>query len=138
VDEEPGRARAEGAWSATAFALHFADSGVEHKFIPDELKAPLLQIGKSYDLASHGHPSAEQKAGYVELADRLGVGDYLRSRFMFAGTPAEVEEQIRAAARAGASNFDGAIDADLPEHEERISKWAKLVLPRFAVEQVRH
>ena len=132
VDEEPGRAKAEGAWSATAFALHFADSGVEHKFIPDELKAPLLEIGKAYDLRSHGHPSEEQKAAYVELADRLGVGEYLRSRFMLAGTPAEVEAQVRAAVAAGARNFDGAIDADLPEHEERITRWARLVLPRLA------
>jgi 5,10-methylenetetrahydromethanopterin reductase len=132
VDEQPGKAQAEGAWSATAFALHFADSGVERKFIPEELKAPLLEIGKAYDLGSHGHPDEEQKAAYVELADRLGVGDYLRSRFMFAGTPDEVEGQIRAAVGAGARNFDGAIDADLPEHEERITKWAQLVLPRFA------
>jgi 5,10-methylenetetrahydromethanopterin reductase len=132
VDEEPGRAKADGAWSATAFALHFADSGVEGKFIPEELKAPLLEIGKSYDLRSHGHPSDEQKATYVELADRLGVGDYLRRRFMFAGTPEQVEEQIGAAVAAGARNFDGAIDADLPEHEQRIAKWAELVLPRFA------
>jgi alkanesulfonate monooxygenase SsuD/methylene tetrahydromethanopterin reductase-like flavin-dependent oxidoreductase (luciferase family) len=73
----------------------------------------------------------------VALADRLGVGDYLRSRFMFAGTPAEVEEQIRAAIRAGATNFDGAIDADLPENEERIASWARLVLPRFAGEEAR-
>jgi alkanesulfonate monooxygenase SsuD/methylene tetrahydromethanopterin reductase-like flavin-dependent oxidoreductase (luciferase family) len=51
---------------------------------------------------------------------------------MFAGTPDEVEAQIRRAVAAGARNFDGAIDADLPEHEERITKWARLVLPRFA------
>jgi 5,10-methylenetetrahydromethanopterin reductase len=131
VDERPGEALRRGAWSATAFALHFADSGVEHKFIPDELKAPLLEIGKAYDLRSHGHPSDEQKASYVELADRLGVGDYLRRRFLFAGTPHEVEGQLRAAVAAGATNFDGAIDADLPDHEERITQWAKLVLPRL-------
>jgi 5,10-methylenetetrahydromethanopterin reductase len=134
VDEQPGWAKAVGAWSATAFALHFADSGVEGKFIPDELKAPLLEIGKAYDLHSHGHPNEEQKAAYVELADRLGVGEYLRRRFMLAGTPAEVEAQLRAAVTAGARNFDGAIDADLPEHEQRIEVWARLVLPRFAKE----
>ena len=33
---------------------------------------------------------------------------------MFAGTPDEVEAQIGAAVAAGARNFDGAIDADLP------------------------
>ena len=131
VDERPGKAKADGAWSATAFALHFADSGVDGKFIPDELKAPLLEIGRAYDLRSHGHPSEEQKAAYVELADGLGVGEYLRGRFTFAGTPDEVEAALRAAVAAGARNFDGAIDADLPEHEERISKWAALVLPRL-------
>jgi 5,10-methylenetetrahydromethanopterin reductase len=131
VDEEPGRAKADGAWSATAFALHFADSGVENKFIPEDIKAPLREIGAAYDLQSHGHPSDEQKAGYVELADRLGVGEYLRGRFMFAGTPDEVEAQLRAAIGAGARNFDGAIDADQPEHERRIARWAQLVLPRF-------
>src|SRR5919106_269422 len=130
VDEEAGKAKADGAWSATAFALHFIDSGVEHKFIPEELKAPLLQVGRAYDLESHGHPSEEQKAEYVELADRLSVGGYLRERFMFAGTPAQVEAQLRAAMKAEARNFDGAIDADQPEHERRISGWAQLVLPR--------
>jgi 5,10-methylenetetrahydromethanopterin reductase len=134
VDESPGKAKADGAWSATAFALHFADSGVEGKFLPAELKAPLLEIGKAYDLRSHGNPSDEQKVAYVELADRLGVGEYLRRRFMLAGTPSEVEAQIRAAVDAGARNFDGAIDADLPEHERRIETWARLVLPRFATE----
>jgi hypothetical protein len=44
----------------------------------------------------------------------------------------QVESQIRAAMAAGAERFDGAIDADLPEHEERITKWARLVLPRLA------
>ena len=131
VDPEPGAALAAGAWSATAFALHFAASGVDNKFVPEELRGPLLEVGRSYDLHSHGHPSAEQKAAYVDLADRLGVGEYLRRRFMFAGTPAEVEAQLRAAMRAGASNFDGAIDADLPEHERRITAWADHVLPRF-------
>jgi hypothetical protein len=33
---------------------------------------------------------------------------------------------------AGASSFDGAIDADLPEHRERIETWARDILPRFA------
>jgi hypothetical protein len=46
-----------------------------------------------------------------------------------------VEEQLRSAIAAGARNFDGAIDADLQEHEERITKWGSLVLPRFASER---
>ena len=75
--------------------------------------------------------NVEAMVAAVELADRLGVGPYLRERFMFAGTPDEVEAQLRAAVGAGARNFDGAIDADQPEHERRITTWAQLVLPRF-------
>ena len=48
-----------------------------------------------------------------------------------AGSPDEVEKQIRSAIAAGAGKFNGAIDADLPEHRERITSWARLVLPRF-------
>ena len=48
-----------------------------------------------------------------------------------AGTPDEVEKRIRSAIAAGAGKFDGAIDADLPEHRQRITSWARLVLPRF-------
>ena len=93
--------------------------------MPEELRAPLLEVGRAYDLRFGArHPGEEQKAAYVQLADRLGVGEYLRGRFIFAGTPAEVEAQVRAAMRAGATSFDGAIDADLPEHERRITAWA--------------
>jgi alkanesulfonate monooxygenase SsuD/methylene tetrahydromethanopterin reductase-like flavin-dependent oxidoreductase (luciferase family) len=59
------------------------------------------------------------------------VLDYVRRRFVFCGTPDEVESQLRAAIGAGARNFDGAIDAELPEHEQRITAWGRLVLPRF-------
>jgi 5,10-methylenetetrahydromethanopterin reductase len=132
VDETPGVAAKQGAWAATAFALHFARSGVEGKFVPEEHREAVVELGSAYDLVSHGSVPQEEQKRYAELADRLGIGEYLRSRFVFAGTPDEVEGQIRTAMTAGAQRFDGAIDADLPEHRERITKWAELVLPRFA------
>ena len=132
VDEEPGVAAAQGAWAATAFALHFARSGVDGKFVPEEHREAVVELGNAYDLVTHGAVSPAEQERYAELADRLGIGAYLRSRFVFAGTPDEVEAQIRAAMDAGARRFDGAIDADLPEHRERIAKWAQLVLPRFS------
>jgi 5,10-methylenetetrahydromethanopterin reductase len=131
VDEEPGAAVEKARWAATAFALHFARWGVEGRFVPDEHREGVVELGNAYDLVSHGAVPPEQQAAYARLADELGVGDYLRRRFVFAGTPDEVEEQVRAAMAAGASSFDGAIDAELPEHRERITKWARLVLPRF-------
>jgi 5,10-methylenetetrahydromethanopterin reductase len=132
VDDEPGAAARQAAWAATAFALHFARSGVDDKFVPEEYREGIVELGRAYDLVSHGAVPAEQQERYARLAEELGVGEYLRRRFVFSGTPNEVESQIREAMAAGASRFDGAIDADLPEHRERIERWARLVLPRFA------
>ena len=123
--------RGGGAWAATAFSLHFARWGVEGRFVPEELQNGVVELGRAYDLVTHGAVPPEQQEHYARLADELGVGEYLRRRFVFAGTPDEVEAQIRAAIAAGAGRFDGAIDADLPEHRERITSWARLVLPRF-------
>jgi 5,10-methylenetetrahydromethanopterin reductase len=132
VDETPGAAAKQAAWAATAFALHFARSGVEGKFVPEEHRDAVVELGRAYDLVSHGSVAPDQQARYAALADELGVAAYLRHRFVFSGTPDEVEGQVRAAMDAGAQRFDGAIDADLPEHRERITAWARLVLPRFA------
>jgi 5,10-methylenetetrahydromethanopterin reductase len=131
VEEHSAAAVAQARWAATAFSLHFARWGVEGRFVPEEHQEAVVRLGQAYDLATHGAVPDEQKERYAALADELGVGEYLRRRFVFAGSPDEVEEQIRAAMKAGARNFDGAIDAELAEHRERITKWARLVLPRF-------
>jgi 5,10-methylenetetrahydromethanopterin reductase len=135
VDEQPGAAAQRGAWACTSFASHFAKAGVRGKWIPEELVDGVLELGAAYDFDVHGSvPEAKQRE-YVALAEQLGVLDYLRRRFVFHGTPDEVEQQLRAAIAAGATNFDGAIDAELPEHEERITAWGRLVLPRFCPER---
>ena len=134
VDPEPGVAQAEGAWAATAFAMHFSQGRVEGKFVPEEYREGIARLGEQYDLVTHGKVADDLKRRYVERADALGIGDYVRSRFMFCGTPGEVESQIRAAMAAGARNFDGALDADLDERRRRIGNWAELVLPRFGGE----
>jgi 5,10-methylenetetrahydromethanopterin reductase len=131
VDPVPGAAMAEEAWAATAFALHFARGRTEGKLVPEEYREGVAALGADYDLIAHGRVDDEHKRRYVERADDLGIGDYIRRRFMFCGTPDEVEAQIRSAIDAGGRNFDGAIDADLPEHRARITNWARLVLPRF-------
>jgi 5,10-methylenetetrahydromethanopterin reductase len=131
VDPEPGAAAAEGAWAATAFAAHFARTGVAGKFLPPEMEAGIVELGRRYDYTSHGAVGDEQKAAYAALAEELGIAAYVRRRFVFCGTPDEVEGQVRESIGAGAHRFDGAIDADLPEHRERIQAWATHVLPRF-------
>lgn len=131
VEEQPGIAVEQARWAATAFAVHFARWGSDDRFLPAEHRDGVVELGRAYDLVSHGAVPPEQQKEYARLAERLGVADYLRRRFVFAGTPAEVEEQVHAAVDAGASNFDGAIDAELLEHRDRITKWARLVLPRL-------
>lgn len=131
VEEEPGAAVEKARWAATAFSLHFTRWGVEGRFVPEEHREGVVQLGKAYDLATHGAVPPEQQAAYGRLAEELGVADYLRRRFVFAGTPDEVAAQVQQAIYAGARSFDGAIDAVLPEHRDRIGKWAALVLPRF-------
>src|SRR5205085_9089820 len=112
VDEEPGRAAEQGAWAATAFALHFARWGVRGRFVPDEHRDAVVALGNAYDLVTHGAVPPEQQREYARLAEELGVADYLQRRFVFAGTPDEVEAQVRAAIDAGATSFDGAIDTE--------------------------
>jgi 5,10-methylenetetrahydromethanopterin reductase len=137
VDERPGVAAERGAWACTSFASHFARTGAEGKWVPEELEAGVLELGRAYDFEVHGSVPDAKQGEYAELAERLGVLDYLRRRFVFCGTPDEVEQQVRDAMAAGARNFDGAIDAKLPEHEERITAFGRLVLPRFAAERER-
>ncbi len=131
VDPVPGVARRQGAWAATSFASHFAREGVEGKFVPREMQEALVQLGSAYDYGTHGQVPEQQKEAYAELARRLGVAEYLQRRFAFAGTPEEVVAQLGSAMRAGASRFDGAIDAPLPEHRARITAWAEQVLHRM-------
>jgi 5,10-methylenetetrahydromethanopterin reductase len=131
VDPTPGVAKQAGAWAATSLASHFAKAGTAGKFVPPEYEEPLMRLGALYDKLTHGAVPGDQKAQYAEAASELGVLDYFQRRFSFAGTPDEVHAQIEAARAAGASRFDGAIDADLPEHRERITAWAQHVLNRF-------
>ncbi|MFN8455400.1 MAG: LLM class flavin-dependent oxidoreductase [Anaerolineae bacterium] len=131
VDPRPGVAQQQGAWAATSFVSHFARAGVTGKLVPPEYHTALLEFGSAYDKVTHGAVPEAQKEAYIALADKLGVRDYFQRRFVLAGTPAEVVQQIRLAMQAGAGKFDGAIDAPLPEHRAQIRQWAKLVIPQF-------
>jgi 5,10-methylenetetrahydromethanopterin reductase len=131
VDPEPGRAAEQGAWAAASLASHIARTGAADKFVPPGLQDALVQLGAAYDKSTHGDVPDDQKHAYVARARRLGVLEYARQRFTFSGSPAEVVAQVRAAMAAGARCFDGAIDAPLPAHYERITAWARLVMPQL-------
>lgn len=80
VDEEPGAAARRGAWACTSFASHFAKAGVEGKWVPEELAAGVLELGRAYDFDVHGSVPEAKQGEYVDLAERLGVLQYLRER----------------------------------------------------------
>ena len=59
-----GAAKADGAWSATAFALHFARLGRGEQVRPRGAAGAVARDRAApTTCSSHGHPSAEQKAG---------------------------------------------------------------------------
>ena len=130
VDGAAGASQRVAAVVAS-FASHVARTGVEGKFVPEAYRAGLLALGAAYDKVTHGAVQERQLESYAELAERLGVAAYLRRRFALSGTPREVAEQIRVATQAGATNFDGAIDAPLAEHRARTAAWASAVLSQF-------
>jgi 5,10-methylenetetrahydromethanopterin reductase len=135
VDPEPAAARRDAAWHVASLAHHVARHGVAGKFVPPELADGIVRLGRSYDLSTHGAPPVDQKDAYARLARELGILDALLDRFAFAGTPAEVEAQVRRAIAAGAQNFDGANDAAPGSVMDRPRAWARHVLPRFAGDQ---
>ncbi len=131
VDAEPGVAREEAAWHVASLAHHVARHGVDGKFVPPELADGIVRLGQTYDLSTHGAPPVDQKAAYARLARDLGILEPLLDRFAFAGTPDEVEAQVRRAIAAGARNFDGANDATVGSVMDRPRTWASSILPRF-------
>ncbi len=129
VDEDGDAAREEALWHVASLAHHISRSGVAGKFIPEGYAEGVLELGRSYDLLSHGAPSAETRAEYREVARRTGVADYLVSRFTIAGTPAECAGQVLASAEAGALRHDCANDSAPGELHRRPDAWAAQVLP---------
>lgn len=134
VDPVPGVAKEQGSWAATSFASHFHAENVQSNFVPLEYQQSVVKLGEAYNYITHGSVPDEQRQAYRELAESLGIKEYMQRRFSFSGTPLEVEQQIREAIAAGATCFDGAIDEPLPGHFERLTKWAGYVLPRFEVQ----
>ena len=99
--------------------------------MPDEYREGITRLGEQYDLVTHGKVTDDLKRAYVERADPSASATTSAAASCSAARRRRWESQIRAAIGAGATNFDGAIDADLDEHRRRIGAWAALVLPRF-------
>ncbi|MBU8827697.1 LLM class flavin-dependent oxidoreductase [Mycolicibacterium goodii] len=104
--EDSDAARDAALWRVTAMVHHWPRSHGRGKLLPADLVDRVLELGSHYDMNTHGHPTDEQKLEYAAFARKLGIADYLISRFTFSGTPDDIASQIRASYAAGATNLD--------------------------------
>ncbi|MEU5696677.1 LLM class flavin-dependent oxidoreductase [Actinosynnema sp. NPDC020468] len=119
VDEDPERAVAASGWIVAAHAHHFARFGMRGKAVPAEYRDGVEELGRRYDLTRHGRQSEEGRRRYVESAVELGVWEYLRDRFVVAGTEAEVRDRLRELWARGVRRVEmgtsaGGVEAVLP------------------------
>lgn len=137
VDDDRQRAREEALWHVASLAHHISRNGTAGKLIPESLRDGVVELGRAYDLVSHGAPSPQQRAEYRRVAWRSGVADYLIDRFTFAGDPADCARAVRDAVDAGARSFDCANDSPAGGLGYRPRRWAERVMPLLTDEDRR-
>ncbi len=128
IDQHPGEALRRSAWGVFSQNHHLARFTLEGKFIPDKYKEGIKTLGEAYDISTHGNPPQEQRDYYDQLANELGVRDYLMDRFSTAGTPNEVERMLLERMEAGATQFL----AGAGEAMSQARELAELVRARFS------
>ena len=128
IAEDRQTARTDALWHLSSLVHHWSRIRGGANF-PDNIRAGVMELGSRYRLRSHGEPSSEEKATYADAATQLGVADYLLRRFTFSGTAAEVGDQMKAAAGAGAQNLDCANPAPANRIMQRPAAFHRQVLP---------
>jgi 5,10-methylenetetrahydromethanopterin reductase len=78
-------------------AHHAFRFGLEGKYVPDHLRAPVLELVRRYDT---GHHEVWDGAN-AGLSDELGITDYLADRFGLVGTPDECVARLESLRDAG-------------------------------------
>jgi 5,10-methylenetetrahydromethanopterin reductase len=73
-------------------AHHAFRFGLDDKYVPEHLQAPVLELVRRYDTSVH----EVWDGANAYLSDELGVTDYLADRFGLVGTPDECVERLRA------------------------------------------
>ncbi|MBN6050714.1 LLM class flavin-dependent oxidoreductase, partial [Nonomuraea sp. RK-328] len=106
VDATTDKAIAESGWLLAHAAHHFARFGMEDKWVPPELHSGIAELGEHYRVTQHGRHNSGHRQIYIEKAMDLGVWDYLRERFLIAGTHAEVRSQLEALDSMGVRKFE--------------------------------
>ncbi|UOX90023.1 LLM class flavin-dependent oxidoreductase [Amycolatopsis sp. FBCC-B4732] len=111
IDEDSAAAARKAEWLVASFAHHFSRFSLHGKFVPEKYHAGIRALGEAYDLGTHGSMTAQQAAGYRELASRLGVRDYLLERFVIAGTRSDVAARVETLAKQGVRRFSASVAA---------------------------
>jgi 5,10-methylenetetrahydromethanopterin reductase len=126
----PDRARAldevrAAAVSSGAFVMR---GDLAAKRVPPAVRDKLEQLRRGYRFGEHLSPG---RGANYELAERLGLTDYLLERFSIAGTPDDCRRQIERLRVAGVENicFNVSTAPDLPACLEL---FGREVLPAFA------
>jgi 5,10-methylenetetrahydromethanopterin reductase len=91
--------------------------------IPDELREPLAEMARRYDARYHVVPGPN-----VDLMDRLGLTDYLATRFGVYGTPSEVAQHVTALAEAGVTRVL-VPDVGTPDPMMVVDRFGREVMP---------
>ncbi len=132
VNDSPGRAHVDALWRVAALVHHWARTNGSGKLLPPELRDRILELGRRYDMSTHGMPSPKQKEEYASYARDLGVADYLVSRFTFSGTPEDVSDQVRTSYAAGATNLDATSFVQAGSLTAGARLWSEQVAPRIS------
>jgi 5,10-methylenetetrahydromethanopterin reductase len=135
VDPVPGAARRQALWIVTSLAHHVTRSGSKGKLMPPDLADAVVELGRAYDLSTHGSPTPDQIDRYERRAEQLGIADELLARWAIAGTPDDVVAQVGRAAAAGARALDIANDAAPGHVLDRPRAIATHVIPRLVEER---
>lgn len=132
VDPQPGVARRNALWIITSLAHHVTRSGPGGKLLPPDLADAVVELGRAYDLSTHGNPTEAQIDGYVRRAEELDIAEELLARWAIAGTPDEVVGQVQRAIAAGAEALDVANDSAPDQVLARPRAIAAHVMPHLA------
>jgi len=92
--------------SLAASAHHSLQVSFEGKHVPEDHREDIRTLIENYDSTVHGQPDETHNS---ELVERLGLTNYLLSRYAVAGTPADCRAQLERLDRAGA--VDGVLFA---------------------------
>jgi alkanesulfonate monooxygenase SsuD/methylene tetrahydromethanopterin reductase-like flavin-dependent oxidoreductase (luciferase family) len=124
VNSIPGTAQKLVSGMVADNAILLSRFTLNGKFIPEKYKDSIIKLGQSYDLTTHGYSNA--LTNYAEIAENLGIAQYLVKRFAIAGTPDECISQINTAAQAGARQFMVSLPG--PNRPQKLHDWHDLVM----------